>query len=56
MQEYRPRLLDPVYAVSASKLLPETQVPPNLPTMLNNVCRGLVRQVLERMELPEAEE
>ena len=55
MQDYRPRLLDPVYAVSASKLLLETQVPPRLPTMLNNVCRGLARQVLERLELPEEE-
>jgi hypothetical protein len=55
IQDYRPRLLDPVYAVSASKLLLETQVPPNLPTMLNNVCRGLARQVLERLELPEEE-
>jgi hypothetical protein len=49
MQQYRPRLLDPVYAVSASKLLLESQVPPSLPTALNNVCRGLARQVLERM-------
>ncbi|MBU1691723.1 MAG: hypothetical protein KJ958_11285 [Gammaproteobacteria bacterium] len=55
MQDYRPRLLDPVYAVSASKLLLESQVPPSLPTMLNNVCRGLARQVLERLELPEEE-
>jgi len=53
MQDYRPRLLDPVYAVSASKLLLEDQVPPNLPTMLNNVCRSLAWQVLERLRLPE---
>lgn len=53
MQDYRPRLLDPVYAVSASKLLLEDQVPPNLPTMLNNVCRSLAWQVLARMNLPE---
>ncbi|MBI4937215.1 MAG: hypothetical protein HY846_03195 [Nitrosomonadales bacterium] len=51
MQDYRPRLLDPVYAVSASKLLLELQVPASLPTALNNVCRSLARQVLERMAL-----
>lgn len=55
MLDYRPRLLDPVYSVSACKLLLQTQVPPNLPTMLNNVCRGLAWQVLERMGLSGAE-
>ena len=56
MQDYRPRLLDPVYAVSASKLLLEDHVPPNLPTMLNNICRSLAWQVLGRMNLPEQDE
>jgi chromosome partitioning protein len=46
MQDYRPRLLDPVYTVSSSKLLLESQVPPDLPTVLNNVCRGLAKQAL----------
>jgi hypothetical protein len=55
MQDYRPRLLDPVYTVSSSKLLLESQVPVSLPSVLNNVCRGLARQVLERLEPPEAE-
>lgn len=50
MQDYRPRLLDPVYSVSASKLLLEHQPPGELPTALNNVCRGLARQVLERLD------
>lgn len=53
MQDYRPRLLDPVYTVSASKLLLEDHVPTGLPTILNNVCRSLAWQVLERMNLPE---
>lgn len=53
MQDYRPRLLDPVYSISASKLLLEDQVQPDLPTMLNNICRGLAWQVLERLNLPE---
>ncbi len=48
MQEYRSRLLDPVYAVSSSKLLLHTQIPQELPTVLGNVCRGLAWQVLER--------
>lgn len=46
MQDYRPRLLEPVYAVSSSKLLLETQIPTDLPTVLNNVCRGLAKQAL----------
>lgn len=52
MQDYRSRLLDPVYAVSASKLLLESGVPHSMPTILNNVCRGLARQVLTRLQSP----
>lgn len=48
MQDYRPRLLEPVYTVSSSKLLLETQIPPDLPTVLNNVCRGLAKQALSK--------
>lgn len=55
MQSYRPRLLDPVYAVSASKLLLQTQIPSELPTALNNICRGLARQVLE-LTTPKVED
>jgi chromosome partitioning protein len=50
MQDFRPRLLEPVYTVSSSKLLLETQLPNDLPTVLNNVCRGLAKQVLQKME------
>lgn len=50
MQDYRPRLLDPVYTVSSSKLLLETQLPHELPTVLNNVCRGLAKQALQYFE------
>lgn len=52
MQAYRPRLLEPVYSVSASKLLLQDEVPDSLPSMLNNVSRSLARQVLDRLELP----
>lgn len=51
MQDYRPRLLDPVYTVSSSKLLLETQIPHELPTVLNNVCRGLAKQAIEYLDL-----
>lgn len=53
MQDYRPRLFDPVYTVSASKLLLQSQIPNEIPTVLNNICRGLARQVLERLESAE---
>ncbi|MGV8935144.1 MAG: hypothetical protein ACOH1I_10995 [Gallionellaceae bacterium] len=49
MQDYRSRLLDPVYTVSSSKLLLEAQIPHELPTVLNNVCRGLAKQALENL-------
>ena len=52
MQTYRPRLLDPVYSVSSSKLLLQTEAPSHLPNMLNNVSRSLARQVLDRLGLP----
>ena len=55
MQDYRPRLLDPVYALSASKLLLEADIPHSPPTVLNNLCRNLARQVLTRLEPPEAD-
>lgn len=51
MADYRPRLMDPVYAVSASKQLLQTDVPAALPTALNNVCRALARQVLDKLDL-----
>jgi len=53
MQDFRSRLLEPVYTVSSSKLLLESQVPPDLPTVLNNVCRGLAKQALAHLELGE---
>jgi hypothetical protein len=52
MQAYRPRLLEPVYSVSASKLLLQIEVPDHLPNMLNNVSRSLARQILDHLGLP----
>lgn len=48
--EYRPRLTEPVYALSASKLLLQDPAPQPLPTALNNLCRRLARDVLARLE------
>lgn len=56
MQSYRPRLLDPVYSVSSSKLLLQNEVPGSLPNMLNNVSRNLARQILDRLGLPHTPE
>lgn len=50
MQDYRSRLLDPVYTVSSSKLLLESQIPSDLPTVLNNVSRGLAKQALTHLQ------
>ena len=43
LEPYRERLLPPVMALSAARLLLETDVPARLPTELNAVARGLAR-------------
>lgn len=55
MGAYRDRILNPVCAVSASKLLLQRKVPEQLPTGLANACRAFARQVLEVMEIEHAE-
>lgn len=55
MGAYRERILNPVCALSASKLLVHKKVPEQLPTPLANACRSLARQVLEIMEIDCAE-
>lgn len=55
MGAYRHRILNPVSALSASKLLLQKQVPEQLPTAVANACRALARQVLEIMEIDHAE-
>lgn len=51
----RARLLEPVYAQSATKLLLEDRLPVELPAALNNSCRMLALQVMELLgiALPE---
>ena len=53
--DYRDRLLQPVASLSASKLLLQKQIPDSLPSNLGNACRSLARQVLEILEIGDAE-
>lgn len=45
------RILDPVAALSSSKILLQKQIPPQLPTPLANACRGIARQVLDLFDV-----
>ncbi len=49
---YRDRILDPVFALSATKLLLQRQIPPALPTPLANASRAAARQVLDLLQIP----
>ena len=51
MLPYRPRILDPVYTVSATKQLLQIQVPADLPNAVNNLSRALARRVLQQLGL-----
>ncbi len=51
MRPYRHRILNPVNALSASKLLLQKTIPDQLPTPLSNACRALGRQILEVLEI-----
>ncbi len=55
MGDYRHRLLRPVNALSASKLLLHKQIPDQLPTPLANACRAFARQILHVLEIDLAE-
>ena len=50
MAEYRHRILRPVAALSASKLLLQRQVAESFPTPLANACRALATQVMDILE------
>lgn len=52
---YADRVLVPTPALSASKLLLQSKVPPALPTPLANTCRALARRVLDLLDLPYQE-
>ncbi len=49
--QYTDRILQPVSALSASKLLLQRNIPDKLPTPLGNACRALAYQVLEMLEI-----
>jgi chromosome partitioning protein len=49
---YRDRILEPVFSLSASKLLLQKQIPPALPTPLANACRAVAHQVIDLLQLP----
>ncbi|MDY0012100.1 MAG: hypothetical protein RBS40_04310 [Rhodocyclaceae bacterium] len=51
MSAYRHRILNPVGALSATKLLLQRHIPEQLPTPAANACRSLARQVMEIMEI-----
>jgi len=48
-EDFQHRVLDPVFSVSASKLLLQARPPETLPAPLNNASRTLARQVLEQV-------
>jgi chromosome partitioning protein len=52
LNPYHDRILDPVYALGASKLLLQKQVPPALPTPLANACRSIAHQILDLLQIP----
>ena len=45
--DYQHRLLAPVYALSASKLFLQHELPVGLPAQVNNACREIAIQVME---------
>lgn len=51
LDPHRHRLLKPLYAQSATKLLLQEPPPDSLPTSVNNACRALAWQVLETLGL-----
>ena len=48
--DYQTRLLDPVFAQSASKLLLQTRPPETLPAALNRACKQLASTLLDMVE------
>lgn len=49
---YQDRILEPIFSLSASKLLLQKSVPGNLPTSLGNACRAVAHQVVDLLQLP----
>jgi chromosome partitioning protein len=51
---YRDRILTPAFALSATKLLLQKEIPGVLPSPVTNACRGVARQVLELLQISVA--
>jgi len=49
-QTYQDRILDPIFALNASKLLLQTRPPETLPGALNTACRQFAQQLLAMVE------
>ncbi|MEW6513859.1 MAG: hypothetical protein AB1443_07635 [Pseudomonadota bacterium] len=49
---YHDRILDPVFSLSASKVLLQKQIPGSMPTPLANACRAVAHQVIDLLQLP----
>lgn len=49
---YQDRILEPVFALGASKVLLQKHIPPALPTPLANACRSAAHQVLDLLQIP----
>lgn len=56
MGAHRERILHPVAALSASKLLLQKKMPEQLPTPVANACRALARQVLQIMDVSQPDD
>ena len=48
---FRDRILEPVWALSATKQLLQSQIPASLPSPLANACRGMAHQVLDLLQI-----
>lgn len=54
-EDFQARILEPVFAISSSKLFLQTLPPENLPSALTAACRKLAKQVLDLVETDEEE-
>jgi hypothetical protein len=52
---YRTRILEPVFAISSSKLLLQKRIPDNLPSPLANACRRVASPVLDILRIEHEE-
>lgn len=53
---YSDRILNPVFALSASKQLLQKQIPSPVPTQVSSSCRVVARQILDLLQIPVEEE